>query len=142
MLLRTLAVLPFVGTEGFRTVADHLFREPAIRLGLGWTPVQIRNGDNQRHRHVEGRQAESLPCHPTSPRDALARVAERAWLKAQKGAVGSLFRRRLIRGAVCAIDGTGANFTLCPSSLRQNCCDHLEEQVAAQRLLTSTWALN
>src|SRR5579859_7239146 len=37
LLARTLAVLPFVGNEGFRTVADVLLREPAILLRLGWT---------------------------------------------------------------------------------------------------------
>lgn len=107
LLLHTLAVLPFVGNAGFRTVADHLFREPAILLSLGWAPVQIRSGDNARHRHVEGRQAESLPCHPDTLRDALARIADAAWLRAQKKAVRSLFERRLIRGAVYAVDGTG-----------------------------------
>ncbi len=35
LLLRTLAVLPFVGNVGLRGVADQLFREPAILLQLG-----------------------------------------------------------------------------------------------------------
>ena len=33
-----------------------------IATGVG--PVQIRQGSNGRHRHPEGRQEESLPCHP------------------------------------------------------------------------------
>src|SRR5262245_61359752 len=41
LLLRTLAVLPFVGNTGLRGVADQLFRDPAVLLQLGWSPVQI-----------------------------------------------------------------------------------------------------
>ena len=60
---------------GFRGgAAGALFREPAILLQLGWAPVQIRQGSNGRHRHPDGRQPESLPCHPDTLRDALRRV--------------------------------------------------------------------
>ncbi|HET9972388.1 MAG TPA: hypothetical protein VFQ68_29420 [Streptosporangiaceae bacterium] len=44
LLLRTLAVLPFVGQAGFRGLADQRFRAPAVLLPLGWSPVQIRAG--------------------------------------------------------------------------------------------------
>jgi hypothetical protein len=107
LLLRTVAVLPFLGNGGFRPLADALLREPAVLLRLGWSPVQLRQGDNGQHRHPEGRQAESLPCHPDTLRDALARVGEQAWLAAQRAAVAPLFQRRLVRGQVYAIDGTG-----------------------------------
>lgn len=107
LLMRTLAVLPFVGNVGFRSQADLLFREPAILLRLGWTPVQIRSGDNERYRHPQGRQAESLPCHPDTLRDALARIAQSAWQRAQSESVQELFRRNLVRGKVYAVDGTG-----------------------------------
>lgn len=107
VLLRTLAVLPFIGNGGFRSLTDVLFGEPAILLRLGWSPVQLRQGDNDRHRHPDGRQRESLPCHPDTLRDALVRISERAWLRAQAQAVGGLFQRRLVRGAVYAVDGTG-----------------------------------
>lgn len=93
LLMRTLAVLPFVGQTGFRSVADQLFREPAILLQLGWSPVQIREGDNGRYRHAAGRQPESLPCHPDTLRDALARIEARAWLTVQHQAVRELYRR-------------------------------------------------
>lgn len=94
LLMRTLAVLPFVGNQGFRTQTDTLFREPAILLRLGWTPVQIRSGDNERYRHPEGRQAESLPCHPDTLRDALARPpqadGERLVTGAKRGGAGAI----------------------------------------------------
>jgi hypothetical protein len=84
-----------------------LFREPAVLLQLGWAPVQIRAGSNGRHRHPDGRQEESLPCHPDTLRDALRRVGESAWLKAQQAGVQSLYQRQLVRGKVYAVDGSG-----------------------------------
>jgi len=107
LLLRTLAALPFVGNTGFGSVAQVLFREPALLLQLGWSPVQLRQGDNGRHRHPAGRQVEALPCHPDTLRDALTRIGEQAWQRAQDRAVRGLFRRGLVRGAVYAVDGTG-----------------------------------
>jgi hypothetical protein len=107
LLRRTLAVLPFVGNAGLRGVADQLFREPAVLLRLGWSPVQVRQGDNGRHRHAAGRRVESLPCHPDTLRDALARIGEQAWLQAHQAAVAGLYRRGLVRGGVYAVDGTG-----------------------------------
>jgi hypothetical protein len=111
LLLRTAAVLPFVGNTGFRRLADQLFRAPAVLLQLGWSPVQIREGDNGRHRHAAGRQPESLPGHPDTLRDALARVAGAAWLAAQQRAVRGLYQRGLVRGGTYAVDGTGLGAT-------------------------------
>jgi hypothetical protein len=73
LLLRTLATLPFVEQASLSGASEVLFREPAVLLQLGWAPVQIRAGSNGRHRHPEGRQEESLPCHPDTLRDALRR---------------------------------------------------------------------
>lgn len=111
LLLRTVAVLPFLGNGGFRPLADALFREPGVLLRLGWSPVQLREGQNGQHRHPAGRQEESLPCHPDTLRDALARVTEQAWLTAQQATVAQLYRRGLVRGAVYAVDGTGLGAT-------------------------------
>ena len=83
LLLRTLATLPFVEQASLSGASEVLFREPAVLLQLGWAPVQIRSGSNGRHRHPDGRQEESLPCHPDTLRDALRRVGESAWLRAQ-----------------------------------------------------------
>jgi hypothetical protein len=107
LLLRTLATLPFVREASLSGAAGALFREPALLLQLGWAPVQIRAGCNQRHRHPDRRQPESLPCHPDTLRDTLRRVSAAAWDRAQRVGVRALYRRRLVRGKVYAIDGTG-----------------------------------
>src|SRR5256886_12732378 len=107
LLLRTLATLPFVEQASLSGATEVLFREPAVLLQLGWAPVQIRSGSNGRHRHPDGRQEESLPCHPDTLRDALRRVGESAWLQAQAAGVQSLYQRQLVRGKVYAGDGSG-----------------------------------
>src|SRR5436305_3127427 len=107
LLLRTLATLPFVEQASLSGASEVLFREPAVLLHLGWAPVQIRAGSNGRHRHPEGRQEESLPCHPDTLRDALRRVEESAWQQAQAAGVQSLYQRQLVRGKVYAVDGSG-----------------------------------
>ena len=107
LLLRTLATLPFVETASLSGASEVLFREPAVLLQLGWTPVQIRQGSNGRHRHPVGRQAESLPCHPDTLRDALRRVQESAWLQVQAAGVKALYQRQLVHGKVYAVDGSG-----------------------------------
>ena len=107
LLLRTLATLPFVEQASLSGGSEVLFREPAVLLQLGWAPVQIRQGSNGRHRHPEGRQAESLPCHPDTLRDALRRVGESAWQQVQQAGVQSLYERRFVRGKVYAVDGSG-----------------------------------
>src|SRR5437764_1742184 len=107
LLLRTLATLPFVEQASLSGASEVLFREPAVLLQLGWAPVQIRQGSNGRHRHPDGRQEESLPCHPDTLRDALRRVGESAWQHAQAAGVQSLYQRQLVRGKVYAIDGSG-----------------------------------
>lgn len=107
LLLRTLATLPFVEQASLSGASEVLFREPAVLLQLGWAPVQIRQGSNGRHRHPQGRQEESLPCHPDTLRDALRRIRESAWLKAQQAGVQALYQRQLVRGKVYAVDGSG-----------------------------------
>jgi len=107
LLLRTLATLPFLEAGSLSGAAGQLFGEPAVLLHLGWSPLQIALGDNDRHRHPDTRQVESLPCHPDTLRDALRRVEQQAWLNVQRAGVQSLYDRRLVRGRVYAIDGTG-----------------------------------
>lgn len=107
LLFRTLATLPFLSDGGLDPSARLLFQDPAILLQLGWAPAQIQAGTNQRHRHPEGRRADSLPCHPDTLRDAFRRVTEDAWLRAQKTGVAALYQHQLVRGQVYAIDGSG-----------------------------------
>src|SRR5712691_6786657 len=112
LLLRTLATMPFVEQASLSGASEVLFREPAVLLQLGWAPMQIRAGSNGRHRHPEGRQEESLPCHPDTLRDALRRVGESAWLHVQQAGVQSLYQRQLVRGKVYAVDGSGLGDSL------------------------------
>lgn len=107
LLFRTLATLPFLPEPGLDPSARLLFQEPAILLQLGWAPAQIQAGDNQRHRHPDGRRVESLPCHPDTLRDAFRRVETAAWLRVQKAGVQALYQHQLVRGQVYAIDGSG-----------------------------------
>jgi hypothetical protein len=107
LLLRTLATLPFLRDASLQGAAGALFREPAVLLQLGWAPAQIRDGDNGRHRHPDGRQPESLPCHPDVLRDQLRRVSVRSWDKAQRAGVRQLYERGLVRGRTYAVDGSG-----------------------------------
>src|SRR3989440_8342932 len=107
LLLRTLATLPFVEQASLSGGSSVLFREPAVLLQLGWAPVQIRSGSNGRHRHPQGRQEESLPCHPDTVRDALRRGGEAAWLQAQAAGGQSLYQREVVRGKGYAVDGSG-----------------------------------
>jgi DDE family transposase len=107
LLFRTLATLPFLRESALDPAARLLFQDPAILLRLGWTPAQIQAGDNHRHRHPDGRQEESLPCHPDTLRDAFRRAEASAWLKVQRAGVHPLYERRLVRGKVYAIDGSG-----------------------------------
>jgi hypothetical protein len=107
LLVHTLAALPFVDGASLSGATETLFKEPTILLQLGWAPAHIRRGSNQRHRHAQGRQLESLPCHPDTLRDALRRIAARAWDEVQASGVTTLYQRRLVRGQVYAIDGSG-----------------------------------
>lgn len=107
LLLRTLAVLPFLEAGSLSGAAGQLFGEPAVLLHLGWSPFQIVMGDNERHRHPNGRQVESLPCHIDTLRDALRRVGQQAWLQVQRRGIRAVYDRQLVRGRVYAIDGTG-----------------------------------
>ncbi len=107
LLLRTLATLPFLPDASLSGSAGALFREPAILLQLGWAPAQIRAGANGRHRHPDGRQPASLPCHPDTLRDELRRVTAPQWEQVQRVGVQALYARRLVRGQVYAIDGSG-----------------------------------
>lgn len=134
LLLRTLATLPFLAEASLGGAAEALFREPAILLRLGWAPVQIRAGGNGRHRHPDGRQPESLPCHPDTLRDALRRVAAQAWQQVQDLGVRALFARRLVRGKVYAIDGSGVGPDLRLVALV--CVSGERPLIVAWRLLT------
>jgi hypothetical protein len=107
LLLYTPATLPFVEQASLSGASEVLFREPAVLLQLGWAPVQIRQGSNGRHRYPEGRQEESLPCHPDTLRDATLAYRGVSVAAGATSGVQSLYQRQLVRGKVYAVDGSG-----------------------------------
>jgi hypothetical protein len=107
--LRTLATLPFMEAASLEGAAGQLFSEPAVLLHLGWSALQIRGGDNERHRQGFRRLNQSLPCHRDTLRDELRRLSQSAWERAQRSGVGAFYERNLVRGRIYAIDGTGLN---------------------------------
>jgi len=107
LLLRTVAALPFVAGASLSGATETLFKEPAILLRLGRAPVHPREGTNARHRHPQGRQPESLPCHVDTLRDAPRRVTAQTWETVQRTGVAALYAHRLVRGQVYAVDGSG-----------------------------------
>jgi hypothetical protein len=107
VVLRTLATLPVLAEAALSGAAGALCRAPAILRRLGWAPVAIRAGTNGRHRHPNGRQPESLPCHRDTLRDAVRPVGAAAWAHGQRAGATARYDRRLVRGQVSAIDGSG-----------------------------------
>jgi len=132
LLLRTLATLPFVDGAALCAATETLFKEPAILPQLGWALAHLRAGTTARHRHPEGRQPESRPCHPDTLRDALRRVAAQTWETVQRTGVQALSARKLVGGHVDAVDGSGIGPDLRVVAL---VC------VSAQRPLIVAWRL-
>ena len=79
LLLHTLAVLPFLADGSLEGSARSLFAEPAILVQLGYAPVQLRQGVSARHRQPEGKTEQSVPIHPDTLRDELARLTPEDW---------------------------------------------------------------
>jgi hypothetical protein len=69
-------------------------------------------------------------------RDALRRVGESAWLKAQAAGVQSLYQRQLVRGKVYAVDGSGLGDELRLVALV--CVSATRPIIAAWRVLSGT----
>jgi len=108
LLLRTLAVLPFVEALGVSAAADMLFEDAAILLQLGYTALQIQEGFNQRHRNESGeKSALARPCHPDVLRNELARIKPESLPGFRRRCIQTLFERGLIRGKTYAVDGSG-----------------------------------
>ena len=71
LLLRTLAVLPFVEALGLSAAAQTLFEDAAVLLQLGYTAVQVQAGFNQRHgAGMDAKGEQSRPYHPEVLRHA------------------------------------------------------------------------
>ena len=92
LLLRVLAVLPFVEAIGLSAAAGLLLADAAILLRLGFTIQQVQNGFNERHRGGAGKSEISKPCHPDVLREELARINPESI---------AAFRQRAIAGRQC-----------------------------------------
>lgn len=107
LLLNTLAVLPFLAEGSLDGNAQALFSEPALLLQLGYAPVQIRAGVSRRHRQRAGKTAQSVPLHPDTLRDELARLTAADWARLQEERLRVLYARRRIRSTKMVVDGSG-----------------------------------
>lgn len=107
LLLHTLAVLPFLAEGSLDGSAQALFSEPALLVQLGYAPVQVRNGVSRRHRQRAGKTAQSVPLHPDTLRDELARLTAADWVRLQEERLRVLYARRLIRSTKMVVDGSG-----------------------------------
>lgn len=108
LLLRTLAVLPFVEAIGLSAAANTLFEDAAVLLQLGYTAIQIQEGFNARHgAEYEEKSAQSLPCHPEVLRQELQRIDLDSLAEFRRRCMGTLFERGLVKGKIYAVDGSG-----------------------------------
>ena len=108
LLLRTLAVLPFVEALSLSAAANTLFEDAAVLLHLGYTALQIQDGFNQRRGpHAQEKSAHSRPYHPDVLRDELQRIKVESLDAYRRHCVGVLYQRGLIRSRLFAVDGSG-----------------------------------
>src|SRR3990172_596062 len=107
LLLHTLAVLPFLAEGSLSGSAKALFSDPAVLVQLGYAPVQLRQGGTAPHRRPTGKTDQSVPIHPDTLRDELARLSEADWWALQRERLRRLYARRLIRSQRVVVDGSG-----------------------------------
>ncbi len=107
LLLHTLAVLPFLAEGSLNGSAESLFGEPAILIQLGYAPVQLRQGVSARHRRPEGKTDQSVPLHPDTLRDEVARLTAADWERLQEERLRVLYAKGLIRSKKAVVDGSG-----------------------------------
>lgn len=108
LLLRTLAVLPFVEALGLSAAAETLFEDAAVLLQLGYTAVQVQDGFNQWHAAgAETKGDRSRPYHPEALRQELQRIDVPGLDAFRRECIRGLFERGLVKGKVYPIDGSG-----------------------------------
>jgi hypothetical protein len=108
LLLRTLAVLPFVEALGLSAAAGALFQDAAILLQLGYSIEQVQKGFNGRHRKAGAAASKAMtPCHGEVLREELARLDGDSLQAFRQACCQQLFARRLVKGRIYAIDGSG-----------------------------------
>lgn len=108
LVLRTMAVLPFVEAMSLSAAANTLFEDAGVLLQLGYTAVQIQAGFNQRRgKQYEKKSAQSRPYHPDVLREELQRIKIESLDAYRRHCVGVLYKRGLIRSKLYAVDGSG-----------------------------------
>lgn len=108
LLLRTLAVLPFVEALGLSAAAGALFQDAAILLQLGYSIEHVQSGFNGRHRKPGGEAGKSMtPCHVEVLREELGRLEGHSLQAFRHACSQQLFARQLVKGRIYAMDGSG-----------------------------------
>lgn len=108
LLLRTLAVLPFVEAMSLSAAANTLFEDAAVLMQLGYTAIQIQEGFNRRRgKGYERKSVQSRPYHPDVLRGELQRIQIESLEAYRRHCVGVLYRRGLVRSKLYAVDGSG-----------------------------------
>jgi hypothetical protein len=107
LLLHTLSVLPFLAEGSLSGSAKALCSDPAVLVQLGYAPVELQRGVTARHRRPTGKTDQSVPIHPDTLRDELARLSEDDWWALQRERLRELYARRLIRSQRVVVDGSG-----------------------------------
>jgi hypothetical protein len=108
LLLRTLAVLPFVEAMSLSAAANTLFEDAAVLLQLGYTAIQIQDGFNQRRGQGQAQKsAQSRPYHPDVLREELQRIQVSSLDAYRRHCVKVLYQRGLIRSKLYGVDGSG-----------------------------------
>ena len=108
LLLRTLAVMPFVEALSLSAAVNTLFEDAAVLLQLGYTAVQIQAGFNQRRgKQYEEKSEQSRPYHPDVLRGELQRIKVESLDAYRRHCVRVLYERGLIRSKLYAVDGSG-----------------------------------
>lgn len=108
LLLRTLAVLPFVEAMSLSAAANTLFEDAAVLLQLGYTVIHIQEGFNRRRGKGKAQKsAQSRPYHPDVLREELQRIKVASLDAYRRHCVRVLYRRGLIRSKLYGVDGSG-----------------------------------
>jgi hypothetical protein len=108
LVLRTLAILPFVEAMSLSAAANTLFEDAAVLLQLGYTAIEIQEGFNQRRgKELKQKSAQSRPYHPDVLRGEMLRIKVESLDAYRRHCIGVLYQRGLIRGKVYAVDGSG-----------------------------------
>jgi hypothetical protein len=108
LLLRTLAVMPFIEALSLSAAANTLFEDAAVLMQLGYTAVQIQEGFNERRgKEYEEKSEVSRPYHPDVLRGELQRIKVESLDAYRRHCVGVLYERGLIRSKMYAVDGSG-----------------------------------